>query len=234
VIQIIDYGMGNLRSVEKAFHSLGYPATTTNAAAVVRTADAVVLPGVGAFARAMEALAAKNLDTAMLWAIERGKPFLGICLGLQLLFEASEEFEHRRGLGIFKGKVVRFSGPRFQRPSAEQPAELRVPHMGWNSIRKYREVPLLSTVPDRAMFYFVHSYYPVPEDPRLIVTVTDHGGEFCSSVQQDHIFACQFHPEKSGPVGLRILEQFAAPLYGPATHPEQGGRPDAPRPWPGR
>ena len=238
MIHIVDYGMGNLRSVEKAFHKLGYPATVTNASAVIRSADAVVLPGVGAFGRAMEALQAKNLDTALRWHIERGKPFLGICLGLQLLFSQSEEFGNQQGLGIFPGKVVRFRGTRFERVDPRIPAELRIPHMGWNEVRKVKEPPLLAQTPDKSMFYFVHSYYPVPDDPSLVATLTDHGGYFCSSVWKDNVFACQFHPEKSGPAGLAVLEQFATPLYGPRRAVEKEEpwfqpRPQPPRPQPG-
>jgi len=239
VIRIVDYGMGNLRSVEKAFHRLGYPAHVVNDATLIRSADAVVLPGVGAFAQAMEQLATFNLDNAIRFAIESGKPFLGICLGLQLLFSESEEFGPVQGLGILKGKVRRFAGPQFTRPRPDQPAQLRIPHMGWNVVRKVKQVPLLEDVPDGAMFYFVHSYYPEPEDPGLVAMTTDHGGYFCAAVARDNLFACQFHPEKSGTVGLALLDRFARGIYGqPAGRDPLGEdllRPGpGPRPFPDR
>ncbi len=230
--------MGNLRSVEKAFAKLGYPANICNTADVLRGSDAIVLPGVGAFGRAMEALKAKSLDLAIQRHIQLGKPFLGICLGLQLLFTESEEFGRQEGLGVLKGKVVRFAGQQFERAGPDSPAPLRVPHMGWNAIRKVKETPLLADTPDGSMFYFVHSYFPVPDDRATIAAVTDHGGYFCSAVQQENVFACQFHPEKSGPVGLAILDKFGEQVYGPVTKPPEPEemwfqpRPPQPKPRP--
>jgi len=212
MIAIIDYGMGNLRSVEKAFHSLGFPATVLGDPDLVRKAEAVVLPGVGAFPKAMHILRRQGLDRAVRDAIDAGKPFLGICLGYQLLFSDSEEFELTEGLNIFKGRVVRFSGPPFERAGDAEP--LKVPHMGWNALRLAAPAPVLEGVDDGAMVYFVHSYYPVPEDQRVIATRTEHGIEFASSVVKDNVFACQFHPEKSGAVGLGMLDNFGRAVYG--------------------
>jgi glutamine amidotransferase len=157
-----------------------------------------VLPGVGAFAACMENLTALGLVEPVQRAIASGRPFLGICLGMQLLFEESEEFGPVRGLGILPGRVVRF---------APDPA-LKVPHMGWNQLRVVRRVPQLAGIEDGAYVYFVHSYYPVPADPALVATTTVYGPEFASSVVADNVFASQFHPEKSQRVGLRILENF--------------------------
>ena len=201
MISIIDYGMGNLRSVEKGFARAGAPAEITRDPARIEAAAGVVLPGVGAFGACMENLRRYGLVEPVRRVIDRGTPFLGICLGLQLLFDESEEFGPVAGLGILRGRCVRF------RP---EDAELRVPHMGWNQLRARRRVPLLEGVDDGAFVYFVHSYYVVPEDDGLCVTSTPYGGEFVSSIARDNVFACQFHPEKSQRVGLRILENFGA------------------------
>jgi len=216
MIAIIDYGMGNLRSVEKAFHSLGYPATVLADPDLVRQADAVVLPGVGAFPKAMQTLRDKGLDKVLRDTAQSGKPLLGICLGYQLFFSDSEEFELTEGLNIFKGRVIRFSGPAFERSGDAEP--LKVPHMGWNALRKNGDPPVLQGVDDGAMVYFVHSYYPVPQDPSLIATRTGHGVEFASSVVRENVFACQFHPEKSGRVGLTLLDNFARGVFGVGAH----------------
>jgi len=197
MIAVIDYGMGNLRSVEKGFQKVGVEVRVTNSPADLKEADGVVLPGVGAFRDCINELRGLNLTGALLEAIEEGKPYLGICLGLQVLFSESEEFGRCRGLNLFRGKV-----PRFPESS------LKVPQMGWNQLNIKKDSPLLSGVPDRSYFYFVHSYYVAPEDESIIMTTTDYGIEFVSAVQKDNIYAVQFHPEKSQEPGLRILRNF--------------------------
>jgi glutamine amidotransferase len=199
MIAIIDYEMGNLRSVQKAFERVGHAATITRDAAVLAQADKIVLPGVGAFRDAISALRERRLDEPIREAIAEGKPFLGICLGLQLLFERSFEDGEHEGLGIIPGEVRRF----------HVPVEYKVPHMGWNQVRFRRRPPLFAGVEDGAHFYFVHSYYVVPRDPGWIATETDYAAAFCSSVWRDKLFAVQFHPEKSQTSGLRLLQNFA-------------------------
>lgn len=208
MIAVIDYGMGNLRSVVKGFEKVGVNAEVTGDPAVVRGADGVVLPGVGAFGMAMEHLCAAGLDAAIKDVVTAGTPFLGICLGLQLLFTESEEFGQVRGLDILPGRVVRFF------PDGA-PAGVKIPHMGWNGIEKRRPVPALEEVPDGSYVYFVHSYYVAPDDPSVIATTTEFGGQhFVSSVATSRLFASQFHPEKSGEVGLRILRSFGRIVEG--------------------
>lgn len=202
-VAIIDYGMGNLRSVQKGLERVGVPAEVTRDAARIERAAGVVLPGVGAFGACMDNLRSYGLVDVVRRVIERGTPFLGICLGLQLLFEESEEFGPVPGLGILRGRCVRF------RERAEDP-EYRIPHMGWNQIVKRREPPALVGIKDGAFVYFVHSYYVEPRDPALIAAVTDYGGEFVSAVARDNLFACQFHPEKSQRIGLQVLANFGA------------------------
>ena len=198
LIAIIDYGMGNLRSVEKAFEFVGHKAFIAKRPEEVSSASHVVLPGVGGFPECMKNLTETGMIDAVYKSIESGKKFLGICLGLQLLFSESEEFGTHKGLNILKGRVVRFNpGP-----------ELKVPHMGWNGISIKQDVPLLRGIPDNSYVYFVHSYYVEPADNAIIATVSDYGGEFTSAVYKDNIFACQFHPEKSQDIGLRILKNF--------------------------
>ena len=201
-IAIIDYGMGNLRSVQKGFARVGVAAQITRDAASIERAPAVVLPGVGAFGACMDNLRAYGLVGTVRRVIERGTPFLGICLGLQLLFEESEEFGPVQGLGILRGRCVRFR--------ERGDPDFRIPHMGWNQIRKRQDSPGLAGVDDGAFVYFVHSYCVEPRDPGLIATVTDYGGDFVSSIARDNLFACQFHPEKSQRIGLRILRNFGA------------------------
>lgn len=198
-IVIIDYGMGNLRSVQKAFERIGWEARVTRSKREIAGASAIVLPGVGAFGDCMENLERYGLVASILQAIEKGKPYLGICLGLQILFSESEEFGHRKGLGLLKGKVVRFQ------PDPEH----KVPHMGWNAIEKRREAPLLQNLSSGDFFYFVHSYYVLPDEEQWISTITHYGIAFASSIWKENIFATQFHPEKSQQKGLRILENFA-------------------------
>jgi glutamine amidotransferase len=206
MIAIVDYGMGNLRSVHKAFAKVGFPATITQDRAVIAKAQGLVLPGVGAFQKAMDNLRDLGLVDPLSAYIESGRPFLGICLGLQLLFTESEEFGAQRGLNIFPGRVVKF--PFSTAGYASEGEALKVPHMGWNGIHLRKRPPALEGVEEGAHFYFVHSYYPVPEDGGLVATTTDYGGEFVSSVSRGNLFACQFHPEKSQAAGLRILRNF--------------------------
>ena len=199
-LAIVDYGMGNLRSVQKALERVGQAAEVTGDAERIATAPAVVLPGVGAFGACMQNLTRLGLVEPVRAAIAAGRPFLGICLGMQLLFDESEEFGPVRGLGVLPGRVVRF---------LPDPA-LKVPHMGWNQLRVARRVPQLAGIESGTSVYFVHSYYPVPADPAVIATTTTYGPEFASSVAHENVFACQFHPEKSQRVGLRLLENFVA------------------------
>ena len=200
MIAIIDYGMGNLRSVQKGFERMGHEAVVTRDAGTILSASKVVLPGVGAFPDCMRNLREYGLVDVVQASINSGKPFLGICLGLQLLFTESEEFGISKGLDIIKGRVVRFKGPEF--------ADLKIPHMGWNSISIKRRAPALQDVPDNSNFYFVHSFHVVPEDKGVIATTTDYGFDFVSSIWKDNIFAAQFHPEKSQALGLSILKRF--------------------------
>ncbi len=200
MIAIVDYGMGNLRSVQKGLQRVGVPAEVTRDAGRIGGAAGVVLPGVGAFGACMENLRACGLVEVVRSVIERGTPFLGICLGLQLLFDESEEFGPVAGLGVFRGRCVRFR--------ARADHDFRIPHMGWNQVRPRRDVPHLDGIADGTFVYFVHSYYVVPEDPALIATTTAYGDEFVSAIARDNVFACQFHPEKSQRAGLRILENF--------------------------
>lgn len=202
MIAIVDYGMGNLRSVSKAFESLGAEVEVTSSRERIAQADKVVFPGVGAFGDCIRNLERGGLVEAVREAALSERPFLGICLGLQALFDESEEGGLHRGLGILRGKVRRF-----------QKAP-KVPHMGWNEIEFAREeargCPLLKGVPSASFVYFVHSYYGVPEDSALAVTETEYGERFVSTVWRGNLFATQFHPEKSQAVGLAILKNFAA------------------------
>ena len=199
MIAIIDYEMGNLRSVQKGFEKGGYQAVITGDPAVVDRASHIVLPGVGAFADAVAALRRRNLVEPVRNAVAVGKPFLGICLGLQLLFEKSYEDGEFEGLGIIPGKVVRFQVPK----------GYKVPHMGWNQVVFRRHPPIFSGLDDGTYFYFVHSYYVVPGDESVVATETHYAEPFCSSIWKDNLFATQFHPEKSQADGLRVLANFA-------------------------
>lgn len=195
---IIDYGVGNLGSVVKAFKAIGQQPRVTCLAKDLKKAGKVVLPGVGAFPDAMKALRKSGMIEPLKKHIDEGKPILGLCLGLQLLFEESEEGGKVKGLGIFKGRIVRFTR-----------STLKIPHMGWNQLLiKKKDCPLLKGVADCAWMYFVHSYYVVPKDRSIIATTTDYGIEFTSMIWKDNIYAMQFHPEKSQSLGLRILENF--------------------------
>lgn len=197
-IVIIDYGMGNLRSVQKGFEKVGAEAKLTRNKKEIKRASAIVLPGVGAFRDCMENLEKYGLVEPLLQSIEKGKPYLGICLGLQILFSESEEFGSHKGLDLISGKVVKF------KPDLEH----KVPHMGWNTIEKEKEVPALKGLESGDFFYFVHSYYVVAEEVQWISTFTTYGEAFVSSICKENLFATQFHPEKSQLKGLRILENF--------------------------
>jgi len=197
MIAIIDYGMGNLRSVEKGFLKVGVDVRVTNRAEDVRNADGIVLPGVGAFKDCMKELTHLALTDPVVDAIKKGKPYLGICLGLQVLFGESEEFGRCRGLDIFSGRVVRF-----------EKSDLKIPQMGWNQLNIKMNSPLFRDIPDKSYFYFVHSFYVAPEDESIIATTTDYGVEFTSAVCKDSVYAVQFHPEKSQTLGLQMLKNF--------------------------
>ncbi len=204
MIAIIDYGMGNLRSVQKAFETVGHQAVVTRSAQVIRDASHVVLPGVGAFPDCMRNLEHYDLVLPVRQAIQSGKPFLGICLGLQLLFTESDEFGVHKGLDVLPGRVVRFPEARMTGRA------LKVPHMGWNDLVVAREAPPLTGVATGTQVYFVHSYYVVPAEAGVTATTTTYGVPFVSSVWRDNVFACQFHPEKSQAVGLQIIKNFGA------------------------
>lgn len=188
--------MGNLRSVEKAFEKLGFEVAISNDPGFIKQADGVVLPGVGAFADCMANLLSAGLEDAVRESIDSNKPFLGICLGLQLLFKESEEDGIHKGLGIFNGRVHRL------------PDSQKIPHMGWNQVRYTDKPSIFEGIAEGSNFYFVHSYYVDPTDTEIIATTTDYGLIFTSSIWFKNIFAVQFHPEKSGGVGLKVLENF--------------------------
>jgi glutamine amidotransferase len=196
MLAIIDYGMGNLRSVYMAFRRLGVEAQVTADAGAIARAQAVVLPGVGAFGDAMQNLRSLGLIAPIQEVIAEDRHFIGICLGLQLLFETSDEMGEHRGLGALAGRVRRF------------PQGLPVPHMGWNQIHQARPAPLWRGLPDHAYAYFVHSYYVAPEDAAIVAAATDYGIEYASVVARGNLFGIQFHPEKSQDVGERILRNW--------------------------
>ncbi|NIP38901.1 MAG: imidazole glycerol phosphate synthase subunit HisH [Candidatus Dadabacteria bacterium] len=201
MIAIVDYGMGNLRSVNKAFESQGCMSVVTNDAATLMNSHGLVLPGVGAFGDCIKNLQQYKLFDLILEYIRTGKPYLGICLGYQILFESSEESPNQKGLGFIKGKVVKFN--------FEKELNLKVPHMGWNQINIKKQSELLDGIADKNWFYFVHSYYPVPADSGIVAITTDYGIEFTAAIEKDNVFACQFHPEKSSDPGLKIIKNFA-------------------------
>lgn len=196
MLAIIDYGMGNLRSVEKGFLKVGVDAKVVTDPRSVNDAEAIVLPGVGAFRDCMKNLDRMKLIEPILKSVRDGKPYLGICLGLQMLFTESEEFGVYKGLDVLKGKVVRFQ------------VDLKVPHMGWNTVRLLKKPPIFDGIKDESYFYFVHSYYVAPDDEGIIAGTTDYGINFTSMVWKDNIIATQFHPEKSQETGLKILKNF--------------------------
>jgi glutamine amidotransferase len=200
-ISILDYGMANLRSVQKAFEQVGFAADIIDSPGQVEGAGHLVVPGVGAFADAVAVIRARGLDDALRRHVAAGRPFLGICLGLQMLFDVGYEDGTHEGLGIVSGKCVRFTVDKDQ--------GLKVPHMGWNQLRRRRASPLLAGLEDDCNVYFVHSYHVQPADPAVAATTTDYGGQFVSSIWRDNLVATQFHPEKSQKVGLAMLENFA-------------------------
>ena len=199
MIAVVDVCSGNLRSVERGIARAGGDVVVTRDADVVRRADKIVVPGQGAFGVFMHGLVERGLGDAVREAIASGRPFLGICLGMQVLFDASEEQGPCPGLGLVPGRVVRIV------PSAPH---IKVPHIGWNRIAQRRPDPMLAGVADGAHVYFDHSYHAVPDDPSLVALGSDHGIELTAAIRRDNIFACQFHPEKSQSVGLQILRNF--------------------------
>ncbi|MFM8285545.1 MAG: imidazole glycerol phosphate synthase subunit HisH [Planctomycetaceae bacterium] len=199
MIAIVDYGMGNLRSVQKGFESLGVAAQIVNRPEQIAAAHKLVLPGVGAFRDAIGELRRQELIEPLCAHARADRPFLGICLGLQLLFETSLEEGTWPGLGVLAGDVVRFT---------DQPG-MKVPHMGWNEVQIRRASPLWTEIPDRSHFYFVHSYHVRPTDREVVAAETDYGGLFTAVVERGALFATQFHPEKSQAVGLQLLRNFA-------------------------
>lgn len=203
MIAIIDYGMGNLRSVQKAFEKVGFEAEITDDARTIEKADGVVLPGVGAFKDCYDGLVARGLENLVKDMAVSGKPFLGICVGLQLLFESSEEGAGSPGLGIFKGHVKRF-------PDAKETG-LKVPHMGWNLLlpERERDMSLFKGTSDKPYVYFVHSYHAVPEDKTIVLAWCNYGYNFPAMVGRNSLFAVQFHPEKSQSDGIAMLRNFA-------------------------
>ncbi len=206
MIGIIDYGMGNLRSVQKGFEHVGAPATCVTTADQIDAADRLVLPGVGAFRDAIATLNERGLSDPIRRFVATGRPFLGICLGLQLLFESSREGGEWAGLGILPGRCVAFD--------VDRAMGLKVPHMGWNGLDFRRQggelSPLFAGIPDGSAAYFVHGYHAVPSDGSVIAATTDYGRPFVSSVWRGNLVAAQFHPEKSQSVGLAMLKNFAS------------------------
>jgi glutamine amidotransferase len=196
---IIDYGMGNLRSVQKALEHVGAPAVICRTPDEARGAERLILPGVGAFRDAIAELRRRDFVGLINDHVAAGRPFLGICLGLQLLFDVSYEDGEYAGLGIIPGKVVRF----------DSAPDLKIPHMGWNTLQRRHSNQLLHAMPENPSVYFVHSYYVVPDDSAIVAATTDHGTTFTSMISRGNLFATQFHPEKSQNVGLKLLESFA-------------------------
>ena len=199
MIAIIDYGAGNLRSVQKAFEAVGAEAAVTADRAEIDAADGVVLPGVGAFGDCMRSIQSSGLEETVKAVVKRQSPFVGICLGLQLLFEESEETPGVSGLGLFAGKIVRI-------PAGDG---LKIPHMGWNSLCMQKNSRLLHGLPEAPFVYFVHSYYMQPADTSIVSATTQYGAELPVALEDGNVFATQFHPEKSGDIGLQILKNFA-------------------------
>jgi len=200
MIAIIDYDAGNIKSVEKALIHLGETPVITRDGETILKADKVILPGVGAFGDAMENLKTYGLDAVIHEVVEKRTPFLGICLGMQLLFERSDEAPGVEGLGVLKGEILRI-------PDQEG---LKIPHMGWNSLHLQNSGRLFAGLPDEPYVYFVHSYYLKAADESIVKATTEYSTHIHASVEQDHVFACQFHPEKSSDTGLKILENFVA------------------------
>jgi glutamine amidotransferase len=203
MIGIVDYGMGNLRSVQKALQKVGGRAEIISSPGEIDRAEKLVLPGVGAFADAIDRLRATHLDEMILRAVREGRWFLGICLGYQMLFDVSYEDGEHTGLGVFPGKVVKFDFP-----SADVGQNLKVPHMGWNALSMREGCPLFTGIDNGAYVYFVHSYYPVPLREEIIAATADYGRPFTAAVWENNVLAVQFHPEKSQAVGMKMLKNF--------------------------
>ncbi len=218
-IGIIDYGMGNLGSVSNACKFLEMDAEIISAPSQLDSCRAMILPGVGAFGDCMAHLARHNFVDAIRDWIASGKPFMGICLGLQALFQGSEESPGVEGLGVFEGTVKRFSGADISvcpsaNEQAEMPAPLKVPQIGWNAVNQAQpDCPMFNGIDDQAYFYFVHSFYVAPDDETIIAGQTNYGLNYCSAVWKDNVFAAQFHPEKSQALGLQMLKNFASQRY---------------------
>lgn len=206
-VAIIDYGVGNLRSVEKAFAAAGREAVVSDDEQTLRRAERLVLPGVGAFGACMRELAVRGFDQLVRERVAEGTPLLGVCVGMQMLFDESEEFGVRPGLGLLRGRVRRFA------------PGLHVPQVGWNQVRRRQQSTLLDSIADNAFFYFVHSYYCAPADEAVLAGETDYGISYASVVQRENICGVQFHPEKSQAVGLQLLKNFAA--QEPAVNPSR-------------
>lgn len=210
---IIDYGIGNLRSIEKALEAVGADVVRSDRPEDIARAERVVLPGVGAFGACADEIARRNLVEPIHQSIASGKPFLGVCVGMQLLFDHSEELGLHEGLGVLPGRIVRFQ-PVYE-PAAIGPEEapparpLKIPHMGWNTIKPHRESPLLAGLPEQAYFYFVHSYHAHSDRPSNVLASTTYGIDFPAIVERNNVFGVQFHPEKSHQNGLRVLQNFA-------------------------
>lgn len=205
MVTIIDYGIGNLRSIEKAFETVGATVHRTDDPADVVSAERLVLPGVGAFRACIDEIRDRDLEAPIHESIERGTPFLGVCVGMQLLFETGYEKGEHEGLGVLPGYVA-----HFRNADAEMPDALSVPHMGWNAIEPTRESPLLDGLGDAPYVYFVHSYHPVAKEKEDVLATTCYGHDFPSVVQHEHVFGVQFHPEKSQAAGLGLLENFSS------------------------
>ncbi|MFN3813748.1 MAG: imidazole glycerol phosphate synthase subunit HisH [Aquificaceae bacterium] len=202
MLVVVDYGMGNIRSVSKALEKVGFDVMVTSQPDLINRGEALALPGVGAFKDAITNLKRLGLYTPIVKYIESGKPFLGICLGLQLLFERSYEFGEEKGFGVFEGDVVLL------------PKKVKIPHIGWNQVWKKKDSKLFESINDGDYFYFVHSYHVLPRKKDIIATTTDYGVDFVSSVEYESVFAVQFHPEKSQRVGLKLLGNFKKVVYG--------------------
>jgi imidazole glycerol-phosphate synthase subunit HisH len=199
-IAIIDYGAGNLRSVHKALEQLGYNSIITDDITTIKDSAGIILPGVGTFGALTQSLKEKNLFTLLIDELKNGKPYLGICIGLQILFEVGHENGKFEGFGIFKGETIKFQN---------LPKSLKVPHMGWNSIDIKNSSTILKNIPQESMFYFVHSYHVKTDNTDIVTSTTSYDYDFVSSIHHKNIFGTQFHPEKSGEQGLVLLDNFA-------------------------
>ncbi len=200
MIAIIDYGVGNLFSLKCSFKAIGEEAIVTNDAKIISNADRIILPGVGAFGDAAQKLEQSGMAEILLRECKKGKPVMGICLGMQLLFDESYEFGVHKGLGLISGKIVPFEG-RIDK-------EFRIPQIGWNSLKLYNNSPIFSELKEGDYVYFVHSYF-AECDKKNVIATSDYGIEFTAAVQKDNVFGCQFHPEKSGEIGMKILKAFS-------------------------